>query len=425
MVSNGGSAAAALALSSGAAIDETSISYAGVTSASLNPRTDVLTVYSGGVTHAVQLSGNLQGASLGLSSDGSGGTEIVNLGVSPQVTGPVSPATTRQQTVILAGSNLQFVNTYTSNVSTGYQDAIVTAENFYQSQIANTATLNFNFDTAPGVGAGTNSYSTVSASFSQLETALSNLATSADDRAAVAAISALAGHFAGSTFEIADPLAQVLGLPGATAGTIDTTQLDSTLSYFYNQSSPTPNALDAVAILEHEISEGAFGRLGGDGSTNGIMDLFRYAGAGVLDTSLGRDGRAAYLSIDGTQLLTQFHNPFSPGVPSDGGDSADWDASGTNQQPTYIAGQSNAYDAYGVTTDGAIGMVTSTDLRVLDVLGWTLAAMGPIKPATSDFNGNGLSDLVWRNANGDAGIWLTTADGGYTPVDFGVIDTNW
>ena len=427
---------------SGGIIDETAISYANITSAYLNPATDVLTLANGASPTTVTLSGNLQGASLGLSSDGAGGTEIVDLGASPQANDPIPAGRSVQQTVILAGSNLEFVNTYDNTVGQGYEDAIVTAENFYQSQIANTATLDFEFGTAPGVGPGANSYAAVNVGFSQLETALSNAATSADDKAAVAALPALAGEFAGSTFQIAEPLALLLGLRGASPGTTDTTQLDSTLTYFYNQADPVPGELDAVSILEHEISEGGLGRVGGDGSTNSVMDLFRYAAAGVPDASLGRDGNPAYFSINGTQLLTQFHNPIATNGSNDGADSADWDASGTNQQPTYIPGQSNEYDAYGVATDGGVGVVTATDLRVLDVIGWTRSATTsspppppppPLPPTQtpladqppSDFNGDGTSDILWQNTNGDTAIWYMSATGGYSPVDLGVVDTSW
>ena len=53
--------------------------------------------------------------------------------------------------------------------------------------------------------------------------------------------------------------------------------------------------------------------------------------------------------------------------------------------------------------------------------GTSLAA----RTAASTYNGDGRSDLTWRNTNGDAGIWLTTSGGGYMPIDFGVIDNAW
>ena len=45
--------------------------------------------------------------------------------------------------------------------------------------------------------------------------------------------------------------------------------------------------------------------------------------------------------------------------------------------------------------------------------------------ASSDYDANGFSDLTWRNTNGEAGIWLTTAAGGYAAVDFGRVDNSW
>jgi autotransporter passenger strand-loop-strand repeat protein len=390
LVPNGGSAVTghaggpAATLISGGSVDEPSIVYANLTSANINPVTDVLTVYSSaGVSSAVQLSGNLQSTSFALVSDAGGGTDIFDLGVSPQVNDPIPPGIAANQIIILAGSNLQFVNTLSTTVGQGYENAIVTAEAFYQSQIASTATLDFTFDMSSGVGAGVNSYTPVNASFSQLQAALANAATSADDRAAVAALASLAGEFGGQTFQVAEPLALLLGLPGASSGASDTTELDSTLNYFYSQANPVPGAFDAVAVLEHEISEGGLGRIGGDGSNPGPMDLFRYSAVGTPDATLGRDGAPAYFSIDGIHLLTEFHNPIAGNGSNDQTDSADWDSSGTFQQPTPVFGASSEWDAFGVAVAGEEGVVTSTDLRALDVLGWTLSGTTPITTVSS------------------------------------------
>jgi hypothetical protein len=46
-------------------------------------------------------------------------------------------------------------------------------------------------------------------------------------------------------------------------------------------------------------------------------------------------------------------------------------------------------------------------------------------PLVPSFDSATRSDLVWRNANGDAGIWLSTASGGFTATDFGVVDSSW
>jgi hypothetical protein len=43
----------------------------------------------------------------------------------------------------------------------------------------------------------------------------------------------------------------------------------------------------------------------------------------------------------------------------------------------------------------------------------------------ADFNGDGLSDILWHSSNGDTGLWLTSPGGGYSVVDFGLVDTSW
>jgi autotransporter passenger strand-loop-strand repeat protein len=383
-----------LTISIGGVFDESGVSYSSVTSASLNPTSDVLTLFTSHGATTVQLSGNYQGDAFGLSSDGDGGVEIANLGSGAAVDDPIvtSSTSTVEQIVILAGSNLEFDNSYERTVNSGYEDAIVAAESFYQSEIATTATLNFDFTTSAGSGPGENSYSSVSVSFAALESALASRATSADDMAAVAAIGRLSGSVTSETFQISDGLAQVLGLGGSNAP--DTTVLDSTLSYFYNQSDPVAGEYDAVGILEHEISEGGFGRVGGDGSTNGITDLFRYSAPGVLDTTLGQDAKPAFFSINGTTLLTEFHDPIAADGSTDGADSADWDPSSTNQDLTPVPGLADTNDSYGAATTGEIGVVTATDLAVLDVLGWTLSSGGPATPSgpiTSIGPGQGLT----------------------------------
>jgi hypothetical protein len=49
---------------------------------------------------------------------------------------------------------------------------------------------------------------------------------------------------------------------------------------------------------------------------------------------------------------------------------------------------------------------------------WVIQGVG-------DFSGAGVSDILWRNTNGDTGIWIMNADGSHSSVDFGIIDLNW
>jgi hypothetical protein len=91
------------------------------------------------------------------------------------------------------------------------------------------------------------------------------------------------------------------------------------------------------------------------------MDLFRYSAVNQRDYSGGRDGLASFFSVDGSVMLTPLHNAVAASGTFDGQDLADW-ASG-------IIG-----DAFGPGGPGSPGTVSATDLRVMDILGWTPAA---------------------------------------------------
>jgi hypothetical protein len=71
-----------------------------------------------------------------------------------------------------------------------------------------------------------------------------------------------------------------------------------------------------------------------------------------------------------------------------------------------------------------------TDLGVVPS-SWTIVGDTPpavtatTSQAVSDFTGQGLSDILWRNSDGTVSIWFTTAGGGHTSQDYGVIPSSW
>ena len=67
-------------------------------------------------------------------------------------------------------------------------------------------------------------------------------------------------------------------------------------------------------------------------------------------------------------------------------------------------------------SNGAGGF-TSQDLGVVST-DWRIADVG-------DFNGDGHSDILWRNASGDTVLWNSSAAGGYTSQDLGIVGTSW
>jgi hypothetical protein len=75
-------------------------------------------------------------------------------------------------------------------------------------------------------------------------------------------------------------------------------------------------------------------------------------------------------------------------------------------------------DSFGDAYRGVTGAVTPTDLRELDILGWTLAGSAPPSPpppptplnvrfvGTGDFTAGGLADIAWQNG-GKAALWIS------------------
>jgi hypothetical protein len=258
--------------------------------------------------------------------------------------------------VTQAGSGLVFSNTYGPGVSQAYRVAIVTAENELQAHFTNSVTVAMHFDLQP-LGAGVsaqNTYQLAGASYADFAAALASHATTAADMLAVAGLPAEdPSHGAG--FWIPSAEARVLGL------STDTRWVDDTV--VLNSDQPNGFGKDTVATLEHEITEGVFGRV----SSLGIamtgwqpLDLFRFTADGARDYSGGADGQAAFFGVDGGHLSgLEFHNAVDASGANLGGDLGDWDTSA---------------DLGGPGGPGTVGALSSTDLQALDVLGWTPAA---------------------------------------------------
>jgi hypothetical protein len=68
-----------------------------------------------------------------------------------------------------------------------------------------------------------------------------------------------------------------------------------------------------------------------------------------------------------------------------------------------------------------VQVLSTTDLGIVPP-GWTIAGTG-------DFNGDGMSDILWRNSNGDTSMWLMTGNGPQVQVsstsDLGLVPTSW
>src|SRR5712691_1807503 len=317
-------------------------------------------------------------------------TDGENSNVQP---GPVTFSLPSPETVTYAGSGLVFVNTYDSTVTAAYHGAIIAAENFFQSHFTNAVTINESFSVTTGNFVDANSpWFLTNVTFTDLKNDLANHATTTDDQTAVNTLNNInADPTSGNGFSVTLAEAKVLGLWTANNSHTDgTVYLSSGLSYFYN-GSPVSGSYDAISAIEHEISE-EMGRIGGLGLETlsngaplwGAIDLFRYSAAGQRDYTGGGDGKPAYFSVDGTNLLTQFNNPRQVA-----GDDADWNPSTQFQAATLVPG---GYDSFGASPSGSAGIVTQTDLRVMDILGWT--PVNPLPDLTGYLNMGNTTVMV-------------------------------
>jgi len=248
-------------------------------------------------------------------------------------------------TVSTPGSGLVFVNTYTANCTSQYISCIVAAEQTLESLWTNSVTFNITFDEQAAGNNGDLAYnnwpSHVTVSYAQLKSALP-----ASD--ALPSTDPTGGH----NWSLPEAYARMLGLSSSAPSVDDTVVLNS--SYFSNFGQ------DVINTIEHEISEGAMGRVGGLGDQNSAwstMDLFRYSAPGVPDYTDGRDGKTTYFSTTGSVLSTlSFNNEYSGITKTNGGDTADF----------------TQLDVFGTGSPGETNTLSETDIAMMDALGWNL-----------------------------------------------------
>ena len=265
----------------------------------------------------------------------------------------------------------------------GFTAAVNAAVQFFESQFTNPMTINIavGFGNLPnldgtvgsslGGALGESSSTGVLVDYATLLQALQtagSLPNASTDQ--IAADKSLAGYPPGfqggspgsSNIYISLGEANALGISSPSNALYGTIGLSSAASFTYGTTNrATSTTYDALGVIEHEISEvmGRTAMLGTLG-TAGVytpLDLFRYSAAGTRNLTAGTG--SAFFSPDGTTLLTQFNNPASAG----GGDAGDW------------AAPSASGDAFVTSASpGVANVVSATDLRVLNVLGYTLAA---------------------------------------------------
>jgi VCBS repeat-containing protein len=282
----------------------------------------------------------------------------------------------------ITGQSASFLSTFTNLVNA--------VEGFFIQQFSDTVTLNVTFDWQPlnasypgppaGFILGSNNFSLNSVSYADLRNALINHVSTNDsnpgDDAAATAAAVLPGTDPAPTtgtntvrYLVTNGEEKLLGLNGV--GPNDNLGADATITlasdlpngtfFDFNRADGIgANGFDAFAVLAHEITEGLMGRIMSGGSvptgktTNdyNIMDLFHFTAGGTR-----------------AMLETGGNNVFSfSGTTGDANLNRVLDNSGDIADPASSADPRNSF-ADGQT--GVINAITQTDLRILDVLGWT------------------------------------------------------
>jgi hypothetical protein len=303
-----------------------------------------------------------------------------------------------------------------------FTGAVQAAVQYFDSTIINPITVSINFgwgevDDSPIIPGAVSQSSSFQfgTDYTMLRQALQVVNTgTAVQRAAIASLPAT-DPANGAAFAISTAEAAVLGLYVGPASEIGgSVGLDNSaeVAWSWTQSTVAPNTFDAIAALEHEISE-ILGRqaTGGAGGSYNVLDLYRYtasdgvspavsgSAAGIRDEPFmaGYDANAAsYFSYDGTKITLPFE---TPGNVADGADVADWAPSVSN-------------DAFADGGPDGIDSVSPTDLQTMEVLGYDVACFLPgtrIATPTGEITVEhlGIGDLV-LTLRGDAKpvIWI-------------------
>ena len=280
-----------------------------------------------------------------------------DIGVSPSSAGPILRSGADGTRFIINAS-------FDANVDDATKTMINDAIAFYESVFTNPITVNIQFYTMSG-GLGTNTSPIYTVPYSTYRTALVNSGASPDDATAIASVPAGLGNpINAGSITLTSAVGRALGLntpeitfdspcPSFTgSGCIG---LNATLAKSHN---------DLLAVIEHEIDEVlGLGSALGFSTTPAPEDLFRWASPGTrsfaTNSSTARPcvAPSAFFSIDGgVTNLNAFNNC------DNGGDYGDW----ITHTPSQVQ------DAFTNFSAGPFLSLTSTEVRVLDVIGYTI-----------------------------------------------------
>ena len=296
-----------------------------------------------------------------------------------------------------AGSGLVFVDTFTADDTTAYENCVIAAEKQLEGVITNNITLHMTFDMGVKGDTDFNHFSDgIQVKYATLKAALHKVAPND--------VLPPVDPSNGGLYNLAPAYARMLGLTTSAPS-------DDAIVTFHTNGATWDFGQDVVNAITHGISEAGLGRVSGMGvsiSDEGVvtpepdgwepLDLFRYTASGLYDSSDGKgnliDGivpnTTDYFSSDGGAQTSQdadlsFTNLFAGTVvnPDAETDADDW----------------REDDVFGVNNAGETDTLSVTDLDVMSALGWQI-------------------NLKQQNFSASSGNWENPANwaNGYNPI---------
>jgi hypothetical protein len=314
-------------------------------------------------------------------------------------TGGSTTTTTAPPTGSSSGLTIKLnFDTSFSSAPTALTAAITSAAQYLGGLFSDpiTVTINVGYGEVGGYAMGGNALGSSmsylnSYSYTQIAAAMAADATSATDSSAVASLPS--GNPTGGTMWLTTANAKAVGLLANNTSVDGYVGFSSTLPFDFDLADGvTAGAYDFFGTAMHELTE-VLGRMTFDGGTiAGVtnsyygLDLFHYSAPGVRSFS---GSQAGYFSVDGGVTNLGAFNTVG------GGDPGDWGSSMGN----------DAFNAF--SNSGVVNAVSSSDLAVMDAIGWNLAGASvpaaPTIPPTLTIglaldSGISATDLITSNA---------------------------
>jgi hypothetical protein len=360
--------------------------------------------------------------------------------------------------VSASSSGLTIVPVFDSTISDdaangpAMEAAINAAIHVFETNYLDDFTLNITFEVDTNVGLGESSVDFVLVDYTKFRDALISNATSVNDMRALSHLPATLNDpvIGGEQMTISVVLAKKLKLTSQTP--IGNTIYFNTNIMNFTRPNPNNQNFDMQSVAEHEIDEVMGG--GGSGCTAGAFpqigatDLFRYATNStnaLVKRTWTTTGDNAYFSVDGTNLWARFS--MTPG--SDLGDfwgvnfsdvtylPLYWTPPGVTPHaqvqnafatPAYFSFPAN-FEDYPTTNyyyENTSPDLSTNELTMLDVIGWTLAGKASTPSITLVVSKTNEISLYWNTnvagykleetTNLSTGPWVEAATGTKSPA---------